>query len=74
MATPFDPREFLAGATHVAAAVLADADGIRTALRDAARAACATAGLPTNIPAERLDQIAALGVAVAVGPLPEGPR
>lgn len=73
MPVPFNHREALAGSAHVAAAILADTNGIRTALRDAARTACATAGLP-NVPAERLDQIAALGVATAFGALPESPR
>lgn len=73
MSTPFNPREAHAGLALVASAILTDAGGIRTALRDAARDACVTSGL-LNVPDERLDQIAALGVATAFGALPGLPR
>ncbi|MCU0655815.1 MAG: hypothetical protein MUF64_11200 [Polyangiaceae bacterium] len=70
---PFTHREALAGSTHLAAALLADTGGIRAALREAARTACVTSGLP-NVPDARLDQVIALAVVTAFGQPPPVPR
>lgn len=69
MSFPLNDRERLAGATHLAAAILADTGDIRTTLRAAARTACTTAGL-VNVPDARLDAIVSLAIETALGPAP----
>jgi hypothetical protein len=66
---PFNDRERLAGATHLAAAILANTGDIRSTLRAAAQTACTSAGL-VNVPVERLDQIVSLAIETALGPAP----
>lgn len=70
MAKPLDHREQLAGATHLATAILADTNDIRTTLRTAARTAANSAGI-INPSDERLDLIITLGVITALGPVPQ---